>query len=46
LTGSPPGPDDTDEAWRKFFIDKRDLLLTQALAHALAAAVLVWWRLW
>lgn len=42
LTGTPPGPDDSDRVWRDFFVDTHDRLLVQAWLMALAAALLVW----
>ena len=42
ITGSPPGPDDTDQVFKDFFVDKRDQLLVQAWMYALAAPLLLW----
>ena len=42
ITGSPPGPDDADQVFKDFFVDKRDQLLVQAWMYALAAPLLLW----
>ena len=42
LTGSPPQPNDTDQMFKNFFIDKQDQLVTQAWLYALSAPLLLW----
>jgi hypothetical protein len=43
VTGSSiPKPDDADQVFKDFFIDKHDQLITQAWLYALAAPLLLW----
>src|SRR6202165_1810884 len=42
LTGVPPKPEVSDTVFKDFFIDKHDLLVTQAWMYALCAPLLLW----
>jgi hypothetical protein len=42
ITGKPPPPQASDAAVKAFFVDKQDLLVTQAWLYALGAALLLW----
>jgi hypothetical protein len=42
LTGSPPKPEVSAIVFKDFFIDKQDLLVTQAWMYALCAPLLLW----
>ena len=42
IVGTPPTPDDSDQAFKDFFLSKRDRLLTQAWLLGLGAVLFLW----